>query len=236
MDYNNYLIKQGKYLWREIEEQHKICSIPIELIACDIVPDLRKYIFTVRPAEKTRINQVLGRAEDIQSVLGLPLYYAYKDGINIRIVVSEHDDKHNIKKKSRVLKTLRSQQFINSEMKIPFAIGFDHVGNIYIVDLAEMTHLVIVGPSGSGKSVSIKCLILSIIVSLPVTAARLIVFEMGAESLSEFNDALHLYHPIVKDVEKGLIVLESLIAEMEERLAVGEKACEDLPYIICCLW
>ena len=229
MDCNNYFIDRGKHLWRRIKGQHKIRNIPIKFIACEIIPGLQRFIYTARPKEKTRINEVLGRAEDIQSTLGLPLYYAYKDGITIRIAVSEHETK----KTMRLLKILRSPQFHSSDMEIPFAIGYDLTGNMRVVDLAKLLHLLIVGPTGSGKSVAIKCLILSIIVKCSVEAVRLIVFEIGSESLAAFNNVAHLHHDFVKDVETGVVVLESLIVEMDHRYTLGEHECQSLAYLVC---
>jgi DNA segregation ATPase FtsK/SpoIIIE-like protein len=66
-----------------------------------------------------------------------------------------------------------------------------------------------------------------------VNLARLILFDIGGNSLSLFSDVTHLYHPIVKDVEEGIKVLESLVIEMGRRIDIGEDVCQHLPFVVC---
>ena len=171
---------------------------------------------------------VFDRAKDIQTLLGLPLFYIYKEGTAIRLAVSEYDIKEN-----RLLKILRSEMFRNSEMKIPLAIGYNLMGNMHIADLAKLQHLVIVGPSGTGKSVALKCIVTSILVRCTPNAVKLLMFDIGANSLTLFNDVAHLHFPIVKDTDEGVKVLESLVWEMDRRIDIGEDECQSLPYLVC---
>ena len=228
MDYHNHLMKIAQYWERKIKAHYLAHRVDIKIIGCHIIPDLRRFIYTVKPKKGEKLSDIENKAESIQVALGLHLFYVYRDGIKIKIAVSEHDVKEN-----KLLKILRSPSFANSDMELPLALGYDIMGGMYIADLAKLHHLLIAGPTGSGKSVALKCLILSLIVNRPVTDVRLIVFEIGSGSLSQFSEVLHLYHHIVKDVETGVSVLESLVAEMDCRYALGEEACKSLEYLVC---
>ncbi|MCL2273644.1 MAG: FtsK/SpoIIIE domain-containing protein [Defluviitaleaceae bacterium] len=224
---SNY-IKDAKKIERAIKAHYQHHNVRIKVTECTVIPHLKRYIFTIKPSKGAKVGQIIDRAEDIQVALGLPLFYAYRDDVSIRLAVSEYKVKEN-----KLLKILRNSLFSESDMAIPLALGYDITGNIYTADLAKQFHMMIVGPSGSGKSVALKCLILSILTGCHVETVRLIVFEIGSGSLSAFHNALHLYHPIVKDVQTGIVVLESLVAEMNHRDEIGEDACQSLPFLVC---
>lgn len=213
---------------RKIKKQFQEHKIKIKITGCKIIPRLKRFIYILKPTKGNRKQSILSRVDDIQSTLGLPLFYAYEDGTSIVLVVSEHEVKE-----MKLLKILRSSLFNNTDMEIPLAVGYELAGDMHIVDLAKLHHLLIVGPTGSGKSVALKCLILSIIVNCPIDIARLVVLEIGSKSLSAFSDVLHLHHPIVKDSTTGILVLESIVAEMESRYELDESECNKLPYIVC---
>jgi S-DNA-T family DNA segregation ATPase FtsK/SpoIIIE len=222
------LMKAAKGLGRILEESFQGYNAGIEILECQVIPDLLRYIFTVRPANGILEQRIFDRAKSIKCRLGLPLLYPYMEGDTIRIVVSEHDLKEN-----RLLKILRSKQFSESIMKIPLALGYNPMGDMHIADLAKLLHLMIIGPSGTGKSVAMQCIILSIITRCPANSVKLLLFDIGGNSLSHFSNIVHLHHPIVKDVELGIRVLESLGDEMERRIALGENECQCLPFLVC---
>ena len=118
-------------------------------------------------------------------------------------------------------------------MNIPIAIGYDILGEKRIVDLSQLVHLLVIGASGFGKSVTLQCMVLSIISRCSVEKARLILFDIGANSLSQFEGIQHLFHPIIKDTETGIVVLEALVAEMDDRMSHGKEAIQSFPYLIC---
>jgi len=224
---HNHLIKSAKFWKRKIKKYLQSYGIEIKVTGCQVIPDLRRFIYEVKPKKGTKIKEIFNRAEDVQTALGLHLLYVYRDGISIKIAVSEHEIKEN-----KLLKILSSPLFLKSDAEIPLALGYDMMGNMHVADLTKLLHLLIVGPTGSGKSIAIKCLLLSVLVRCPITKVRLTVFEIGSESLSQFNDALHLYHPIVKDIETGVLVLESHVVEMDRRYALGEEVCGSLEHLI----
>ena len=224
----NNLLKRAKHLCHSICKYYQCLGVHIRITKVHLVPSLKRYIFKVEFLPGTRIQAIYTHAPDIQAAMELHLFSPFKMGVSTFIAVSEFDVKEN-----RLLKILRSPEFYNSTMQIPLALGYDLMGDMYLADLARLLHLVVVGPSGTGKSVALQCIVLSIIVKCPVSSVRLILFDIGANSLSHFANVKHLYHPIVKDTETGIAVLESLVAEIKKRIDLGEDACCDLPFIIC---
>lgn len=224
----NNLLKRAKHLCHSICKYYQSLGVHIRITKVHPIPDLKRYIFKIELLPGTKVQAIFTHAPDIQAAMELHLFAPFKMGVSTFIAVSEFDVKEN-----RLLKILGSPEFCNSTMQIPLALGYDLMGNMYLADLAKLLHLVVVGPSGSGKSITLKCIVLSIIVKCPVSSARLILFDIGADSLSHFANVKHLYHPIVKDTETGIFVLESLMSEMARRIDLGEDACRDLPFIIC---
>lgn len=224
---NNFL-KRATYLGCQIRECYRRLGVNINISKVQMTFDLRRYIFKIEVLPGVRVKTIFTCAVDVQIALRLYLFYPFREGNSIFIVVSEFEIKEN-----RLLKILRSTAFTNSKMQIPLALGYDLMGNTYITDLAKLLHLLIVGPSGTGKSVALQSIVISIIVRCPVESVRLILFDIGADSLTVFKNVKHLYHPIVKDVEKGVIVLKSLVDEMDKRISLSEDERRNLPFCVC---
>ena len=224
----NHLIKRAKYLGHKIMINYQSLGVSVKITGVRIIPGLKRYVFRIALLPGTRIQTIFTYAPDIQAILGFHLFFPFKEKTSIYIAVSEFDVKEN-----RLLKILGSHEFSNSKMQIPLALGYNLMGGIYIADLAKLLHLLIVGPSGTGKSVALQCIVLSIIVKCPVDSVRLLLFDIGANSLSAFTNVKHLYHPIVKDVETGIAVLESLVSEMDRRLSLSEHEFQNYPYCVC---
>lgn len=219
---------RAKFLCKKIMTYYRSLGVNIRITRVKIISHLQRYIFEVELLPGTRVQSVFSSAPDVQSALKLHLFCPFREKTSIFIAVSEFDIEKN-----ELLNILNSQEFSNSEYKIPIALGYNLMGDFYLIDLARILHLLIIGPSGTGKSVALQCIVLSIIAKCSVDLVRLILFDIGANSLSCFTNARHLYSPIVKDIETGIIVLASLVAEMEKRLSYSEHECQKFPYIIC---
>lgn len=224
----NYPLERAQYLAYEIENYYQSFGVHIHIAGVKIIYGLRRYIFGIKLLLGVKVQTIFNYAEDIQIALKLHLFYPFKEGTSILLAVSEFDVVEN-----GLLKILKSPKFTNSEMQIPLALGYDYMGGMYVVDLAKLVHLLIVGPSGTGKSVALQCIVVSVIVKCPIDSLRLILFDIGGNSLTLFEDVKHLYHSIVKDVENAIIVLESLVDEMNERLLIDENKCQNLPFLVC---
>lgn len=220
--------KRIKELKDVIEKYYHSFGVNIYLVEVKVIVDLRRYIFKIKIMPGVKVKSIFDLAKDIKIASQLPLFQPFEEKNSIFLAVSELDIVEN-----ELLKILTSPKFLNSKMQIPLALGFDYLGNAHIIDLAKVLHLLIAGPSGTGKSVALQCMIISMITGCSVKDLRLILFDIGGNSLTIFEKIKHLYHPIVKDFEEGIKVLEALNREMEERILLGEKECADLPFLIC---
>lgn len=112
-----------------------------------------------------------------------------------------------------------SSEFKNSTASLPFAVGKDIAGKIIVHDIAKMPHVLIAGATGSGKSVCINTIIMSILYKCRPEDVRLIMVDPKVVELSVYNDIPHLLLPVVTDPKKAAGALAWAVHEMEERYA-----------------
>ena len=108
-------------------------------------------------------------------------------------------------------------RFKNSRSLISFAVGKDIAGKVVVADIAKMPHLLVAGATGSGKSVCINTLIMSIIYKADPEDVKLILVDPKVVELSVYNGIPHLMIPVVTDPKKAAGALNWAVAEMEKR-------------------
>jgi S-DNA-T family DNA segregation ATPase FtsK/SpoIIIE len=119
---------------------------------------------------------------------------------------------------------LQSSEFQNRKYKLPIALGIDIGGKPIIADLAELPHLLIAGATGSGKSVCINNIILSIIYKLNPETVKFIMIDPKRVELNIYNGIPHLLIPIITDISQAIKVLNWVISEMEKRFKIFAEA------------
>ena len=119
---------------------------------------------------------------------------------------------------------LQSSEFQNGKYKIPIALGIDIGGKPIITDLSELPHLLIAGATGSGKSVCINNIILSIIYKLSPKTVKFIMIDPKRVELNIYNGIPHLLIPIITDISQAIKVLNWVISEMEKRFKIFAEA------------
>ena len=145
-------------------------------------------------------------AEDIRMEAPIP----GKSAIGIEIP--------NKVKQSVILRDLlESDAFKNTKSKLSFAAGRDLEGNVIIADIARMPHVLVAGATGSGKSVCINTMIMSIIYHAKPTEVKMIMVDPKVVELSVYNGIPHLLLPVVTDPKKAASALNWAVAEMEKR-------------------
>ncbi len=141
---------------------------------------------------------------------------------------------------------LEDQSYINIVEKrgLPFALGEDSSGKPIVLDLTKLPHLLIAGATGSGKSVCINALILSLLMSKSPNELQLVLIDPKRVELTPFNNIPHLITPVIVDTDKVSNILDYLIGEMDERykimesksvrniLSYNEQTNNILPYIV----
>jgi DNA segregation ATPase FtsK/SpoIIIE, S-DNA-T family len=112
---------------------------------------------------------------------------------------------------------LASPEYERGAQTVPVALGETIGGEPYIADLARMPHLLIAGTTGSGKSVGVNAMILSILYRLPPEQCRLIMIDPKMLELSVYDGIPHLLAPVVTDPKKAIVALKWTVREMEDR-------------------
>ncbi|MFA5356824.1 MAG: DNA translocase FtsK 4TM domain-containing protein [Candidatus Omnitrophota bacterium] len=138
---------------------------------------------------------------------------------------------------------LSSPGFLKAESKLTLALGKDISGQPVMADLGEMPHLLIAGTTGSGKTVCMNCLILSMLFKSTPNDLKLLMVDPKMVELAPFNGLAHLLCPVVTDAKKASVALGWVVNEMEERYKLLAKAGarnieaynkkqEKIPYIV----
>ena len=118
---------------------------------------------------------------------------------------------------------LASAEYEKSGLNLPLALGETIGGEPYIVDLARMPHLLIAGTTGSGKSVGVNAMILSILYRLPPSQCRFIMIDPKMLELSAYDGIPHLLSPVVTEPKKAIVALKWTVREMDDRYRRMQK-------------
>ncbi len=113
-----------------------------------------------------------------------------------------------------------SEAFTNSKYHIPVGLGKDIYGNIILIDVYKMPHILVAGATGSGKSVCVNVFISSILFSCSPDKVKLLLIDPKIVELKPYNDVPHLLTPVITDSKKAINALKYLVIEMERRYSV----------------
>ena len=171
-------------------------------------------LYELEPAPGIKSSRVIGLADDIaRSMSALSARVAVVPGRNA--IGIELPNAHREKVYLRELLSMRDSN--ESVAKLPLCLGKNIGGESIIVDLARMPHLLIAGTTGSGKSVAINTMILSLVYRLRPDQCRLIMVDPKMLELSVYDGIPHLLTPVVTDPKKAVVALKWAVREMEER-------------------
>src|SRR5450755_782464 len=171
-------------------------------------------LYELEPAPGIKSSRVIGLSDDIaRSMSALSARVAVVPGRNA--IGIELPNPHREKVYLREL--LAAKDGNESTAKLPLCLGKNIGGESIIVDLARMPHLLIAGTTGSGKSVAINTMILSLLYRLRPDQCRLIMVDPKMLELSVYDGIPHLLTPFVTDPEKAMVAMKWAVREMEER-------------------
>jgi S-DNA-T family DNA segregation ATPase FtsK/SpoIIIE len=171
-------------------------------------------LYELEPAPGIKSSRVIALADDIaRSMSALSARVAVVPGRNA--IGIELPNPHREKVLLREL--LAADASTSSSAKLPLCLGKTIGGEPVIVDLARMPHLLIAGTTGSGKSVAINTMILSLLYTLKPEQCRLIMVDPKMLELSVYDNIPHLLTPVVTDPKKAIVALKWAVREMEER-------------------
>jgi S-DNA-T family DNA segregation ATPase FtsK/SpoIIIE len=171
-------------------------------------------LYELEPAPGTKSSRVIGLADDIaRSMSAVSARVATVPGRNVIGI-----ELPNAKRETVFLRELLStRHYEDNRLGLPLALGKDIGGDPVIADLARMPHLLIGGTTGSGKSVAVNTMILSLLYRLTPNQCRFIMIDPKMLELSVYQDIPHLLTPVVTEPRKAIVALKWVVREMEDR-------------------
>ncbi|GAA7983674.1 DNA translocase FtsK [Helicobacter pylori] len=174
--------------------------------------------FEFRPAPNVKVSRILGLSDDLAMTLcaesiRIQAPIKGKDVVGIEIPNSQSQTIY-------LREILESELFQKSSSPLTLALGKDIVGNPFITDLKKLPHLLIAGTTGSGKSVGVNAMILSLLYKNPPDQLKLVMIDPKMVEFSIYADIPHLLTPIITDPKKAIGALQSVAKEMECRYSL----------------
>ncbi|HUI25110.1 MAG TPA: DNA translocase FtsK 4TM domain-containing protein [Candidatus Kryptonia bacterium] len=174
--------------------------------------------FEIEPAPGVKVNRIVTLADDLAMALravGVRILAPVPGTAVVGIEVA------NARREQISLKELiDSEPYGAAESPLTLALGKDTAGNPTVADLARMPHLLVAGATGTGKSVSLNAMIMSILHKASPRDVRFIMIDLKMLELSVYEDIPHLLVPVVTDPKKAVVVLKNLCEQMDERYRV----------------
>jgi S-DNA-T family DNA segregation ATPase FtsK/SpoIIIE len=171
-------------------------------------------MYELEPAPGLKASRVIGLADDIaRSMSALSARVSTIPGRSIIGIELPNDTRETV----LLREILSSRDYGDGGQSLPLALGKDIGGASQVANLAKMPHLLIAGTTGSGKSVAINTMILSLLYKLSPEECRLIMIDPKMLELSVYDGIPHLLSPVVTDPKKAVVALKWVVGEMEER-------------------
>jgi len=171
-------------------------------------------LYELEPAPGIKSSRVIGLADDIaRSMSAISARVAVVSGRNAIGIELPNPRRETVYLRSLI----ESDDFLRSKHKLPICLGKTIGGESVITDLAKMPHLLVAGTTGSGKSVAINTMILSLLYRLRPDQCRLIMIDPKMLELSVYDGIPHLLTPVVTDPKKAIVALKWAVREMEDR-------------------
>ncbi|MBV8661057.1 MAG: DNA translocase FtsK [Candidatus Dependentiae bacterium] len=178
-------------------------------------------LFEYQPDIKVKVSRILSLEDDLAMAL---------KALSIRIIAPIPGrsvvgfEIANLHRQDVVMaKILQSEEFKKHPGALPIIFGQDTLGNDVIADLAKMPHLLIAGSTGSGKSVALNAILVSLLCSLKPTELKLIIIDPKRLEFAAYDGIAHLLFPIVTDTKKAIPILKWVVQTMEQRYETMAK-------------
>ncbi|AEF88280.1 cell division protein FtsK/SpoIIIE [Delftia sp. Cs1-4] len=204
---------------RLIEKRLKDFGVDVHVVAAMPGPVITRY--EIEPATGVKGSQIVNLAKDLARSLSL---------VSIRVIETIPGKNFmalelpNAKRQSiRLSEVLGSQVYHDAKSMLTMGLGKDIVGNPVVADLAKMPHVLVAGTTGSGKSVGINAMILSLLYKAEARDVRLLMIDPKMLEMSVYEGIPHLLCPVVTDMKQAANGLNWCVAEMERRYKLMSK-------------
>ncbi|MFA7667067.1 MAG: DNA translocase FtsK 4TM domain-containing protein, partial [Burkholderiaceae bacterium] len=208
-----------EYTSRLIEKKLSDFNVAANVAAAQPGPVITRY--EIEPATGVKGSQIVNLSKDLARALSL---------VSIRVVETIPGknlmglELPNARRQTvRLSEILGSQVYANSASPLTLALGQDIAGNAVVADLAKMPHLLVAGTTGSGKSVGINVMLLSLLYKADPSQVRLILIDPKMLEMSTYEGIPHLLAPVVTDMRHAGNALNWCVAEMERRYRLMSK-------------
>jgi S-DNA-T family DNA segregation ATPase FtsK/SpoIIIE len=204
---------------RLIEKKLKDFGVEVRVVLASPGPVITRY--EIEPATGVKGSQIVGLAKDLARSLSL---------VSIRVVETIPGKNYmalelpNAKRQSiKLSEILGSQVYNEGKSMLTMGLGKDIIGNPVVADLAKMPHVLVAGTTGSGKSVGINAMILSLLYKAEARDVRLLMIDPKMLEMSVYEGIPHLLAPVVTDMRQAAHGLNWCVAEMERRYKLMSK-------------
>ncbi|MDM8335694.1 DNA translocase FtsK [Wolbachia pipientis] len=171
-------------------------------------------LYKLEPQAGTKSARVIGLADDIaRSMSALSARISIIRGQNAMGIELPNKEREIVMLRD----LLESSEYQNANLNLPIALGKEISGKPVVADLAKMPHLLVAGTTGSGKSVAINTMILSLVYRLSPDECKMIMIDPKMLELSIYDTIPHLITPVVTEPKKAVIALKWIVKEMENR-------------------
>ncbi|MBA1145524.1 DNA translocase FtsK 4TM domain-containing protein [Ectothiorhodospiraceae bacterium WFHF3C12] len=198
---------------RQVELKLRDFGVEVEVVAVQPGPVITR--FELQPAAGVKVSQISNLAKDLARALSVTSVRV------VEVIPGKSVVGLEIPNERRQLiafsEIIRSSQYEKANAPLSLAIGKDIGGDPVVVDLARMPHLLVAGTTGSGKSVGVNAMILSMLYKNQPADVRLIMIDPKMLELSVYDDIPHLLAPVVTDMKEAANALRWCVAEMERR-------------------
>jgi S-DNA-T family DNA segregation ATPase FtsK/SpoIIIE len=204
---------------RLIEKKLADFGVEVQVIAAQAGPVITRY--EIEPATGVKGSQIVNLAKDLARALSL---------VSIRVVetipgknLMGFELPNPRRQMVKLSEILGSQVYHSSSSVVTMALGKDIAGHAVVADLAKMPHLLVAGTTGSGKSVGINAMILSLLYKADASQTRLILIDPKMLEMSVYEGIPHLLAPVVTDMRQAANALNWCVGEMEKRYRLMSK-------------
>ena len=171
-------------------------------------------MYELEPAPGIKASRVIGLADDIaRNMSAISARVSSIPGRTVMGIELPNADRQMVSFKELVA----CERFVHSKGMLPIILGKDIAGEPIVADLATMPHLLVAGTTGSGKSVGLNCILLSLLYKLTPAQCRLILVDPKVLELKSYDDIPHLLSPVVTEPAKAVRALKWAVEEMERR-------------------
>lgn len=204
---------------RLIEKKLSDFGVQVAVVAAQAGPVITRY--EIEPALGVKGSQIVNLAKDLARALSLVSIRVVETipGKNLMGLELPNPRRQTV----RLSEILGSQTYHASQSVVTMALGKDIAGYPVVADLAKMPHLLVAGTTGSGKSVGINAMILSLLYKADASQTRLILIDPKMLEMSVYEGIPHLLAPVVTDMRQAANALNWCVAEMEKRYRVMSK-------------